>query len=169
VGRGRDFNPSLTWATQILLDLEILQGEALDCCASAGNVSSVLKSAPLITKVTTNDINPDKPADYHFNAAKKASWELMPRPGWVITKPPFIEANRIIPAAVDHAIYGVAALLRLSFLEPTYERQDFLSRTPPSKLIILPRLNSLDSITSAWFIWRKNRPWDSGSIVVVEK
>lgn len=167
--RIRSFVPTLGWAAQVLLDEEMIQGEVLDCCSGDDFISSVISSAPLVTKVTTNDINPERNSNLHFNAAKKSSWEQLPRPHWVVTKPPFIDAGRIIPAAVDHAIYGVAALLRLSFLEPTYDRQDFLSRTPPSKLIILPRMETSDSITSAWMIWRKNRPWDSGSILVLEK
>lgn len=167
--RARGFVPTLGWATQVLLDEEIIQGEVLDCCSGSGEVSVILKGAPLITKVITNDLNPGLETDHKINAAKKHQWEQLPRPGWVVTKPPFVDAGRIIPAALEHSLHGVAALLRLSFLEPTYDRQDFLSRHPPSKLIVLPRIELSDSITSAWMIWRKNRPWDSGSILVLEK
>lgn len=167
--RARGFVPTLTWAAQILLDEETIQGEVLDCCSGDDSISLVIRGAPLVTKLTTNDMDPERDSNLHFNAAKKSNWENLPRPHWVVTKPPFIEAGRIIPAAVDHAIYGVAALLRLSFLEPTYDRQDFLSRNPPTKLIVLPRMDANDSITSAWMVWHKNRPWDSGSILVLEK
>jgi hypothetical protein len=138
----------------------MINGEVLDCCNGEGLIGTLRDSA-LIKTVHTNEQNLDP--------SKKNSWHEFPQVDWVVTHPPFIDANRIIPTAVDHVRTGVAALLRLSFLEPTYERQDFLSRTPPTKLIVLPRINATDSLTSAWFIWRKNRPWDSGSILVLEK
>lgn len=167
----REFSPTPEWAAQVLIDIELIQGEVLDCCAGDGRLALELSKAPLVSKVHTNEYSTEviRPVHTNLNPSKKSSWENLPKTNWIITRPPFIEANRIIPSALDHVIFGVAALLKLSFLEPTFDRQDFLSRTPPTKIIVLPRLEKNDSITTAWMIWRKNRPWESGSIVVMEK
>lgn len=62
----------------------------------------------------------------------------------------------------------VATLLRLSWLEPVGERREFLAEHPFS-VWVLPRRPSFavsgksrtDSVTSAWFVWRKPRDYES--------
>jgi hypothetical protein len=50
-------------------------------------------------------------------------------------------------------------LLRLSWLEPTANRKEFLAYYPPDLLIVLPRTRynpnsrSVDSVTTAWMVW----------------
>ena len=68
--------------------------------------------------------------------------------------------------------YGAAFLDRISFLEPTLKRRDFLLSNPMSHLVILsPRpvyraLNNLkDSVTSAWFVFHHPEHWKSGTII----
>lgn len=75
----------------------------------------------------------------------------------VATNPPFNEANRIVPAFV-RAGHRCAFLLRLSWLEPTEDRQEFLAGHPPSGVIVLPRYSftvdgKTDSVTAAWMLW----------------
>jgi len=58
---------------------------------------------------------------------------------------------------------GLAFLLRLSWLEPTAARQDFLNQYPPKRLIVLPRHDfrgsgQTDSVTSAWMVWGHVEP-----------
>jgi hypothetical protein len=78
----------------------------------------------------------------------------------VITNPPFSHAYEFIAGAL---LIGcpVAALLRLSFLEPTKKRGMFLSNNPPDLVIVLPRISftgdgKTDSVTCAWMIWDKD-------------
>ena len=57
---------------------------------------------------------------------------------------------------------GVAFLLRLSFVEPTNERGDWLEKNPPTGRITLPRYSFTgdgrsDSVTAEWMIWHKDR------------
>lgn len=90
---------------------------------------------------------------------------------WIITNPPFNVANEILEHAFLRAKYGVAFLLRLTYLEPTRNRFLFLSKYACClrKIIVFgqPRPNFLegeinpktgkeysgDSVTTAWFIW----------------
>lgn len=91
--------------------------------------------------------------------ATKAGIYDIHRPDWIITNPPFNKAFSILTMALSRC-ENVAMILRLSFLEPTKTRGIFLSITPPSGLIILPRMSftedgKTDSVTCAWMIWSK--------------
>ncbi len=60
----------------------------------------------------------------------------------------------------NKARVGVAFLLRLSYLEPCWDRADWLVQHPVSKLIVLPRISftgdhKTDSVTCGWFVWVK--------------
>ncbi len=75
----------------------------------------------------------------------------------------------ILNYSTDVAREGVAILDRLSFLEPTKGRKDFLTSNKLSNLVILhPRPNfralggKKDSVTSAWFVFRKKENWQDG-------
>lgn len=119
----------------------------------------------------SNDIDPAWQATYHFDAADSP----LPAAGWIITNPPFSRAYEILTNSWSRADAGVAFLLRLSFLEPTNKRQEFLCIHPPDKLLVLPRLSftgdgKTDSVTCAWVIWDhyERRVWPT-SIQVVSK
>lgn len=91
---------------------------------------------------------------------------------WIVTNPPFNEANRLVPFFVASAPH-VAVLLRLSWLEPTQDRGDWLHAHPPDGLIVLPRHSftgngKVDSVTTAWMIWSSN-PLASGIRVAPPK
>jgi hypothetical protein len=110
--------------------------------------------------VITNDIDSSRIADFHSDAAISESWVAFPTVDWVVTNPPFNAALPILKAAQAHARFGVVFLLRLSFVEPTKTREQFLANNPPQRQIILPRWsykqnNSTDSVTTAWFVWTK--------------
>lgn len=112
------------------------------------------------TIVCTNDINPIVCADTCVDVSRSEGWGRFPPVDWVVTNPPFNEAPKIVPLAYEHARVGIAMLLRLSFLEPCHNRSDFICPTPPTKLIVLPRISftgdgNVDSVTAAWFVWKK--------------
>jgi hypothetical protein len=65
-------------------------------------------------------------------------------------------------------------LLRLSFLEPTFERQDLLIDNPPDAMIVLPRYSftgdgKSDSVTCAWMVWGEDIPYDGHGIFIQKK
>jgi len=144
----------------------------LEPCAGQRHISKVLANKGY--NVTSTDITdePD-PEDENdvLDCTKERYWEFRAISisrtcymyDWVITNPPYKEAKKIIPLAYKYAKKGIAMLLRLSYLEPTKNRADFLKNTPLTKLIIVnprPRFrndtNSTDSVTSAWFVWEKD-------------
>lgn len=81
-------------------------------------------------------------------------------------------SSYILEYGMQSAVKGIAILERLSFLEPTAKRRDFLLQHKLSNIIILsPRPNfravgsTKDSITSAWFIFQKPEFWRDGTFV----
>jgi hypothetical protein len=179
-----DKYPTEEKVTQALLDRVEICGSALEACAGAGQMAQVLRShessyaydttndVPLQLqpglhgrRVWTNDIDPTYMTDYGGDAGDPSApvWER--KWNWVVTNPPFSEAHRILPVAWDHCRVGVAFLLRLTYLEPCANREDWLKAHSRfmSNLIIFgqPRPSftgdgSTDSVTTAWMVWRKN-------------
>ena len=132
-----------------------IKGTVLECCNGDGAITAVLRRHRI--KVITNDVNKLRKAHKHFDATKPSLWKKSY--AWVISNLPFSSASRIVPSAFQAARHGVAFLLRLTYLEPCLNRKDFLSQYPPS-IIVLPRYSftrdgGVDSVTCAWFIWRK--------------
>lgn len=91
---------------------------------------------------------------------------------WIVTNPPFSTAHLIVPKAFKCARFGIAMLLRLTWLEPCNNRREFLqeNRSHLSHLIILnprPQFRSdtrgTDSVTCAWMIWQHGH--DGGTSV----
>lgn len=110
--------------------------------------------------VVNNDIDESKIAEWNLDATEAELYDFT-EPDWVITNPPFSKALEIVSLAKARATSGVAMLLRLSFLEPTYSRQTWLVDNPPNKLIVLPRISftgdgKTDSVTCGWLIWDKS-------------
>ena len=104
----------------------------------------------------TNDIDFRRNTNYHFDAADE--WPVLdPGWGWIISNPPFKQALPIVERAVERAA-NIAMLLRISFLEPTKQREQFLLKRPPSGIIYLPRHSftgngKSDMSTVAWMLW----------------
>lgn len=155
-----DFYETPPWQTAALRRRVQICGSVIECCVGDGSLAKML----LGCSVTTNDIDGSREADFHLDASIPESWGAFPQADWVVTNPPFNAAMPILKAAHTHAKFGVVFLLRLSFMEPTKEREGFLFDTPPQRQIILPRWSykqngSTDSVTTAWFVWAKtHRP-----------
>ena len=138
-----------------------LGGSVLEPCNGHGAISNVLKASGQFYSVPTNDIDPDKPADTHWDATQEVGWGSDSW-NWVITNPPFSVAPKVLPLAYDHCVLGMAMLLRLTYLEPTRDRGAWLQQNPPSQVIVFnPRpkfredTKGTDSATVAWFVWFK--------------
>jgi hypothetical protein len=147
--RNLDFYPTGKKLVDILLSNIKLENIIFEPCAGQGHISKYLNN-PI-----TNDIKGGWDATNHIY------WDNMnPKPDWTVTNPPFSLAVKILNNAFRYSNVGVAFLLRLSFLEPTKERERFLVSHPPNKLIVLPRYSftgdgKTDSVTCAWMIWDK--------------
>lgn len=155
--RVNDFYPTPEWATRELLERVAVYGTVLEPCVGAGDMAAVLRNH-LMVRVLTNDLDRNHPADYHEDATDPAFWRRFGDSlDWVVTNPPFIVADRILPLAVRYANH-VAMLLRLTYLEPCEGRALWLANNPPSALIVLPRISftgdgKTDSATCAWMVW----------------
>jgi hypothetical protein len=153
--------------TRLLTGRVNLNGRrVLECCCGPGAMAAVLR--PLCERLTTNDLDPQHPADHHLHAATPYLYHLV-QPDWTITNPPFSEAEDILPAAFAGSQIGVAFLLRLSYLEPVAARGQRTGRASwlqrhsheLSHLIIVnprprfrPGTKGTDSVTVAWMVWQ---------------
>lgn len=147
--------PTPVWAARALYRRLELIHDVAEPCVGTGDLIAGREDV-----AWTNDIDEKRAATYHLNAATPAAWGVFPRPPWVVTNPPFNLAHQILSCALDFATEGVAFLLRLSFLEPTEQRAHLLSRRPPTRQIVLPRISftgdgKTDSVTCAWLVWSK--------------
>lgn len=142
--------------------------ELVDPCCGDGRM--VEQFAAGFKYLTLNDIEPRiEAARVDAMRASGAKVTLkrvdatIPEPGlwvgcdWVVTNPPWNLASKIAQHAIAEARRGVALLLRLSFLEATRKRQ-WIKRTPPRAVIVLPRISftgtgRTDSVVPAWFLW----------------
>lgn len=169
--RDNDFYPTPEWATNILLDHVCCTGDlAVECCSGDGAIVKPLEARGRFKHIITNDIDVAQPSDYHYDAAG-GSWGYAAEADWVISNPPFNVAPAIIPLAYETACWGIAMLLRLSYLEPCKDRGPWLTAHPVSTLIILPRISftgngKTDNVTCAWMVWDKG---DNRQRVVVAK
>lgn len=100
----------------------------------------------------------------YFDATSKYMWGNREtekgKPDFTITNPPFALAHKILPLAYEYSKYGVAMLLRLSYLEPCKNRAVWLAEHPISKIISIPRISftgdgKKDMVATAWFVWDK--------------
>lgn len=122
-----------------------------------------------VPRVLTADLDPGAPVDLHVDALEhdwsQHAWDI------AVTNPPFAVAPQLIRRLLHTRPRGhrstdnvtVAALLRLTFLEPCRNRIDLVSREHMerawlSRVIVLPRVSfrgeGSDSVTCAWFVWK---------------
>ena len=151
-------------ATYALLDYVSVKGRYIfECCNGAGDISKLL--APECVAIKTNDIDPTLEANYHLDAAVRKSWEEFPAGAdWTISNPPFNLASQIIPLAFDYSVIGISMLLRGSYTEPTFDRQDWLKAHERhlAHIIYLPRISftgdgKTDNVSCNWYVWTKER------------
>jgi hypothetical protein len=165
-----DFYETPTWQTRVLMKHVHIAGRCYEPCVGNAAIIDAMQGDGVSRYWITNDIDPHWPADSHHDATSEAAWHAA-SPDWVVSNFPFNVATGIVKRAHAAAHVGVAVLLRLSWLEPTADRRDFLSEFPPDLLIVLPRTRynpnskSVDSVTTAWVVWYTNwetNPEESG-------
>ncbi len=136
------------------------------CCGTGAMVERL--SDRLSNPITSTDLT----MGAMFDATTPQYWKRHDHFDWVITNPPFNHAARILEHALMNSQYGVAFLLRLSFLEPCptgkTARHEVLSMGEDRLRFCLPLnprpkfrkdVSATDSVTSAWFIWLQNHSW----------
>lgn len=157
--RAFDFYPTPEWATRELLKRTGIGGFVFEPCVGQWDIANAL--AGRVRHLDTNDLDPARDADSHYDASSESCWIARPI-DYVVTNPPFSRASQILPLAVEHAKIGVYMLLRLSYLEPCENRAAWLEAHPPNFLMVLPRISftgdgKTDSVTCAWMGWDKYR------------
>jgi DNA-binding MarR family transcriptional regulator len=161
-----DFYESPSWFTTELLRHVKISGVIGEPCVGGGAIADLLKIWPHTESLWTNDIDSNKPADYHLDAIAPQSWDQFPETDWIITNPPYSEfAAPIIKNAFEKSRVGVVAFLLTGFLEPCDDRADFLGEHPPSLVLTLPRYCfrkdkkgkrwATDNSTISCFVWDK--------------
>lgn len=128
-------------------------------CSGEHDITNVLRKHHGVEYVFTNDLDCKRDADLHLDAKDSAIYRGR-NVSWVVTNPPFSEAFEILKTAYESCSDGCAFLVRLSFLEPTYDRGPWLAAHPPSHVLVLPRYSftqngKTDSVTCAWVVWQK--------------
>lgn len=163
--RPNDLYRTPVWAVHQLLEAVSIEGTVLEPCAGDGRIANVLR-LDARREVYTNDVDGRFDCDYAFDARHPGMWEAVSREAggkvdWVVSNPPFSFADQIVPLAFRESGIGVAMLLRLTWLEPTLARGEFLAEHPP-KVISIPRISftgdgNTDNVPTAWFVWEHDR------------
>lgn len=165
--RPHDFYETVPWQTRALLHHQPISGLVLECCSGDHSIAKVLCGEGGLD-VITNDIDPTREADHHYDAANSKLYGHVKvhhgqLPDWAITNPPYKMplCTRIVENALMHAQVGVAMMVRISFREPTAHinpRGPFLEAFPISRALTLPRHSftgngKSDTTTTEWLIW----------------
>ena len=166
--RENDYYPTPQWATVHLLEaLPTIAAPWVEPCVGTGDIADVVRQQ--CAAGVTGDIDRAHTADVYGDAAAPPTWDAFEdligtAPAWCITNPPFNQASRILPLAMERCTLGVIALLRLSYLEPCGNRNHWLEQHQDRlSLLFLPKRVSFtgdgqtDNVATAWFIWGKER------------
>jgi hypothetical protein len=147
-------------------------GKVFEPCVGEGVIKKVIEEQHG-AEVFTADIDFRHNPDVVMDATDSDMWNYVNSDlwDWVVTNPPFSRGFEILQMALQHS-RNVALLMRLSFLEPTFSRGEFLAKRPPTTIIVLPRHSftgdgKSDSVTCAWFVW-EDSPVET-RIIICEK
>jgi hypothetical protein len=168
-GEGRDpldryYTPE--WATQALLAYmgDRISGVVWEPCCGADMIGRVVRRHPGVKRVILSDVDPMSAMEEEFDfLSDEAVFDFQ---DWIVTNPPYVipyngrtaTASDFVRRALQYNCGGVAMLLRLSWLEPCQEREDIFRKSPPTDVLILPRVQFIhapgsNNMTSAWVIW----------------
>ncbi len=166
-----DFYPTPEPVTEALLNAVDLQGKVLEPCAGHGAISDVLRSGGC-TVLESDLVWESEVGAQPMDASEEKFWQYwdarLTGIDWTVTNPPFSLAEAILPLAFQYSAQGCAFLLRLSYLEPTKGRRDFLASSADCLRYVIPvsprvRFRSdtrgSESVTCAWFVWDKSFSW----------
>lgn len=163
---GLDFFPTPPWATRALLEHVIGNGWRNYSCwePACGHGDMVRPLREYFQTVAESDIE-----DYYGNRTHDFTMPYLPdhwiKPDWVITNPPFNEAEKFVDRGMSVARVGVALFVRLQWLEGIGRYRSLFSVNPPAIIaqftervpILRGRLSKGASSATAycWIVWRK--------------
>lgn len=166
-----DFFPTPAWATRALIE-HVLRNDknfkSMVCwepACGAGHMSVSLNE--YFGYVISSDIH-----DYGFEHLEVIDFlnaeEYPNNVDWVITNPPFKEAEEFIKKGLMYANEGVAMLVRTSFLESVGRYNRLYKNNPPSIVaqfvervpMAKGRLDKKATTATSymWLVWNKSRP-----------
>ncbi|MFM6728271.1 MAG: hypothetical protein ACKPJF_28250 [Dolichospermum sp.] len=153
-----------------------LKGIVGEPCKGSGNLSNLLPYFDQVSHCWTNDLDPNVDADFNLDAADPKSCDNFPETDWILTKPRFNAAFPIIQISLHHARLGVVFFLRLSFVEPTLERGQWLFENQCYRSLIYPigkfrrgidgKSWQTDAMPMRAAVWRKDTSETRGSITI---
>jgi hypothetical protein len=160
--RKHDFYETAPWQVDALVEnLPELSGRIFCPCVGDGSLLDHLSALLPDATFVTNDLDTAHAADYHFDATCSHGWghlfEHDPL-DWVVENFPFKVEHQILPHALAFARKGVVAMARISFVEPTKGRGEWLAAHPHDKRIVLERYSftrngKSDMATTEWLVW----------------
>lgn len=182
VRRALDFYRTPAWMTLALLarlpPLFGPHGRPWRICEPCVGDGAIVDELSPDCDVVTNDVvvRPPMLPDFLLDARLASSWahfQAARRIDVVLSNPTFEDMLEIAQHALPTACYGMALLGRVTWLEPTDDRDEWLMRNPPTRAIVLPRWNfrgvGSDSATCAWFLWANHPAFCAPGIDVVTK
>lgn len=165
---GLDFFPTPPWATRALFEHVIgTHWRNYSCWEPAcGHGDMVRPLREYFKTVAESDIQ-----DYYGNRTHDFTMDYLPEhwivPDWVITNPPFNQAEMFVHRALKVATVGAAIFIRLQWLETIGRYRTLFAVDPPSIIaqftervpILRGRLNKKASSATAycWIVWRKGQ------------
>lgn len=150
---GLDFYSTPAWATQALLNAEMVQGEVWEPCCGSGAIARVIASNG--HNVVATDI-----ASRGFGGQRDFLKDSPLEADWIITNPPYTGAEKFVYRALEATAARrgkVAMLLRLAFLEGQ-ARIELFRNTPLKRVhVFTSRVDFVPGKSSpmpaAWFVW----------------
>lgn len=165
--RAMDFYETPKWMPDTVFEyVTDVEGTIFECCVGDGAIGSVIKERFPHANLVTNDFDPNRKADFHFDAREEANWGNCLPIEWVITNPPYgADCAPIVKNAYKYASVGIIMFVRSTFLDLWEDREDWLYEHPPSLVVGLPRYAfrrndqgkwSYDSAPVWGVCWRKD-------------
>lgn len=164
-----DFFPTPPWATRALMEHVIgnrwQEYTAWEPACGEGHMVRPLRE--YFKTVCESDVH-----DYGGNRIHDFTMSYLPEHwesqiDWVITNPPFKDAEKFIGRGLEIATVGVAIFVRLAFVEGIGRYNNLFRPHPPSIIaqftervpILRGRLDKDASSATAycWIVWRKNQ------------
>lgn len=173
------FYPTREWATvELLQRMPLEHGDViLEPACGDSAIAQVMKDFSNHIHVFTNDIDPDRQADFHYDMTLRESWKWIERStggfDWVIGNPPFSSippygkkrgkpiVHLFVQLAYQYARKGVIFLLGKSFTEPVSYRKVWLQTYTPEQFLEL-RLERIqfkdddrsNEVACDWYGWQ---------------
>lgn len=164
-----DFFPTPPWATRSLMEHVLRPGDFEGCdvhdgCAGEGHMAEVLRE--YFDEVHASDVR-DYGMGYgvgSFIGEGADLYRLPERPDWIVMNPPFNAGVTFARKALGEARFGVALLVRNSWLE-SKERFELFSVSPPSTVAVFservpmtkgrwdPEASTATSYV--WVVWKR--------------